>query len=86
MAVDREVSVKFERIQNTTQLNENYNGITLINQGGTTCYINGGSMVLLVGQSVGWQHNANEVNTSTIDISFDGGNGLLQVIYLFYKK
>ena len=84
--IDRKVGVQCYKFQTTSQLTVKYNGVQLINIGGTNCNINGGSMVLAPGAQVGWQHNANEVNETVINIAFEGGSGVLQAIVLYYME
>ena len=81
---DRQVETKFMNIQQPTQIVDKYNAITLINTGGTAATVN--NFPLAAGASVGWAHNANEINTGQIWVDFpSGGTGFVWAILIVYK-
>ena len=82
---DREVVTTMMQIQSTMSVPFKYNGILFINKGTATANIN--NFPLAAGQSIGWQHNANEVNKSDTSIDFPTGNTGANVwaIIIYYK-
>lgn len=85
MNANREVKTTILVMQMPGEVPNRYNGILFINKGTQAARID--NFPLAVGESVGWQHNQNEINTGSNRIDFPGGNtgASVWVILTFFK-
>lgn len=83
--MDRQVVTTMLQVQSPQSVPFAYNGILFINKGTALARIN--NFPLAAGQSIGWQHNANEVNKSDTVIDFPNGNTGADIwaIIIYYK-